>query len=122
MVKMLPLYLIAGLAGAIAFFCGFTGKKILFITDARSAVITLAAVGFLMCSLGALSPFVTKAPLHPFTITGYVLGSLALLAGIVQLFNLKVPVLSNPKTALIIIGVIIIIKIIIARLSGFLPK
>lgn len=122
MQKLLPLYIIAGLIGAIALISGLTGKKLLFVTDTRSAVIVLAAAGFLMCSFGALGVFITKAPLHPLTIAGYVLGTLALLAGIAQLFSIKVPVLSDPKNALIVIAAIIIIKVVIARLNFLLPK
>lgn len=121
MIKSIPIYIILGIAGIATIYAGFSGKRILFVTDTRSAVIVLTAIGFLMCSMGALGAFVNKAPAHPLTIAGYLLGSLALLTGIIQLFKLKVPLMSNPNSALLIIAVAITFKFIIARLNFLLP-
>ena len=121
MVKSLPIYAILGILAIITFYAGFTGKRILFVSDPRSAVIVLTVIGFIMCSMGTLGVFLAKAPAHPLTIIGYTLGSLALITGIVQVFRFKVPILSNPNSALFLIAVVIVIKFVIGRLSFLLP-
>lgn len=110
-------YIISVLVALIAFFGGFIAKKEMFILNARTAVIVLFIAGFAMCSSGAIGTFISKAPFHPLTIIGYVLGSVALFIGIVHVFKLKVPYFSSAHNALMIIGVIIVLKFIIARLS-----
>lgn len=121
MTRMLPLYIVTGAVGITSFYLGLTGKKFLFVTDTRMAVIVLAVVGFLMCCFGSIGVFVNKAPGHPLTAAGYVLGVLAMLTAAVQIFKLNVIILNNPRYALIVIGVIIAIKFIIARLAFLLP-
>jgi hypothetical protein len=121
MTKTFPIYIIAGAVALGALICGLAGFKILFITNARIAAITVAAAGFVMCSTGLLAPFVSTAPAHPLTIAGYLLGALALFAGIVQLFNLHVPLLADPKTALWVMATVIVLKVTIAQFS-FLIK
>lgn len=118
----MPLYILSGIIGLIALYAGFSGKTFLFIRDTRTAVIVLGVVGFLMCVFGAIGIFVTKAPAHPLTAAGYVLGSLALLISLSQLFRFKIPLFSDPKSALTMITIIIIIKIVIARFSFLLPS
>lgn len=122
MPKVLPVYILSALAAAVAASSGFSGHPIWFIRDTRTAVIALAAAGFVMCSTGAIFQFVQKAPLHALTILGYMLGSLALFAGLAQLFRWGVPYLSDARTALLVMTVAIAAKIIIARFAGTIVK
>ncbi len=115
MSKTWPLYALTALIGLIAVYSGFTGKKMWFITDTRTAVITLTAIGFIMCSLGQLAPFVTKATAHPLSILGYLLGTTALVIGVAQVFRFRLPVLHDPTAALTAICIVIVLKFIIAR-------
>ena len=117
----LPLYLLAALAGVLALIAGFGGITILFISDVKTAVIVLAAAGFIMCSSGMIGHFVANAPFHPLTIIAYIVGIIALFTGIVQIFNLDIPVLSDPSTALVVLTAAIVIKVLIARFA-FLIK
>lgn len=117
----LTLYVISCIIGIITIYAGFTGKSIVFIKDARSAVIVLGIIGFLMCIFGAIGVFVTRAPAHPLTIAGFILGLLAVLTALIHIFRFKVPILNDPRSALTIMTIIIIIKIIIARFSFLLP-
>ena len=122
MIKVIPLYALSAVAAVLALVAGFTGKRILFIGDIRMAVIVLFAAGFLLCSTGAITSFVGKAPGHPLTIAGYIIGAVALFTGLVQIFGWQVPVLVEPRTALIIITVAILLKVAIARFAYLLPK
>ena len=120
MSKAFPVYIIAGIVSLAAMYSGFTDKRVPFIYDTKTAVIVIAAAGFVMCSTGLIGLFINKAPAHPLTIAGYILGILALLVAIVQIYGLKVPYLYEPKNGLIAITVIIIIKVVIARFNYIL--
>lgn len=102
---------------------GLSGKQILFISGTRSAAITLGSIGFAMCTImPTIGKFISTAPAHPLTIIGYILGTIALLATITQIFNWNIPMIHNPKIALFTIAGCIVIKAIIGRLAPFLAK
>lgn len=119
--KTLPIYLLAGIIGLLSLYGGLSGQKILFINSPKTALITLAIVGFIMCSTGALAPFITNAPSHPLTLMGYTLGIVALIIALNQIFNWGIPLINDPKNALIVLSILIVVKIVIARF-GFMFK
>lgn len=119
--KNMFLYIVSGIIGLVALYAGLADKKMLFITSPRIAVIVLTIIGFLMCNFGSIGLFVSKAPLHPLTIIGCIMGLAALLAGIICIFNINIPFVNEPNNALILIGIIIALKFIIARLGFLLP-
>ncbi|QOR36507.1 hypothetical protein IMX26_06770 [Clostridium sp. 'deep sea'] len=100
---------------------GLTNKQFMFINSARSAVITLGIIGMCFCGI-SIGKFITNAPFHGFTIMAYVVGTIALACFITQLFKLNLPIIANPKNALLILAVSIIIKGIIARFGDVLVK
>lgn len=104
---------------ALIVLAGTSGNGILFINGPRSAVITLGAVGMIFCTI-SIGKFVTAAPAHPLTLLGYLLGTLALLILLGQIFQWKLPVIHEPKTALYIMAVCILLKTVIGRFSHFL--
>ena len=112
------LYVLSALIAVAAIYAGLTGAKLPYISGSRATLLMLAAAGFAMCSFGAIGDFIGKAPAHPLTIAGYLLGALALFIGIVHIANLKVPYLSDHKTAFALLAIIIVVKFIIARLKG----
>jgi hypothetical protein len=121
MLRTVLFYVFSGILCIPLFYSGLMGKKILFITDARTAVIILTFIGFMMCSFGAISLFVKKAPVHPLTIAGYILGIMALFIGIIQIFKIKIYFFGEPGKALVCIAIIILLKVIISRLYFLLP-
>lgn len=122
MPKVLPLYILSGLVALVAVYSGLTGNAVWFIKDTRMAVIVLAGAGFMMCSTGVITTFVTKAPAHPLTILTYLLGALALFAGLVQLCGWSVPMLSDSRTALIVITIVIVMKAVIGRFGHLIAQ
>jgi hypothetical protein len=100
-------------------FAGLSGKQILFINGPRSATITLGAVGFFLCML-AVGKFVSKAPFHPLTIIGYILGAIALPTLLTQIFQWKIPFIGDAKTALYVLAACMIIKSVIGCFAKFL--
>lgn len=91
------------------------------IFSSRWSVLALFLVGLLMCSFGSMGTFLAKGPGHFLTISGYLLGFLALITVMIQMFKLKVPFLGAPQNALLVILAIICLKVIIGRLSFLLP-
>ncbi len=118
--KVLPMQgmLIAILTLAVTgliVYAGLSGKKILFIEGPRSAVITLGIIGMAFCTF-SVGKFITAAPAHPLTILGYVIGTVALLSFLTQIFRWKLPVLADPTAALWVLAACIAAKTLIARL------
>lgn len=117
--KGLPIFAVEVIIAVIIAGLGLSGSKVLFITSPRSAVITLGIIGMLFCTL-SVGKFITSGPAHPLSILGYLLGAIAIAAFIIQIFNWKVPLLSDPQAALIILAVAMIGKGIIARFAHIL--
>lgn len=104
-------------------YAGLSGKQILFIKGPRSAVITLGAIGFAMCMImPTIGKFISNAPAHPLTIMGYIFGTIALLTTATQIFKWKIPILYDPKIALLVVAGCIVIKSIIGRFAPFIVK
>ncbi len=98
---------------------GLTETKVLFLKGSRAMTIVLGIAGMLLCTL-SIGKFIAKAPAHPLTILGYIVGVIALLSFTTQLFKLNIPLLNNPNTALIVLAIAIIIKGFIARFEHIL--
>ena len=96
-------------------YAGLSGKQIWFISGPKSAAITLGAIGMAFCTI-SVGRFITAAPAHPLSILGYLIGTVALLAFLAQVFQWKLPVVADPTAALWVIAVCIAAKTIIARL------
>jgi hypothetical protein len=108
---------------ALIVWAGLSGKQILFINGARSAVITLGAIGFAMCMImPTIGVFIKNAPAHLLTIMGYIFGAIALLTAIVQIFKWNIPIIYDPKIALFIVAGCIVIKSIIGRFALLIVK
>lgn len=93
---------------------GLSGKKILFIDGARSAVLTLGVIGMFFCTI-SIGRFIQTAPMHPLTIVGYIFGVFALLIFVVQIFQWHVPLIYDPKIALYAMAICIAIKSLVGR-------
>jgi hypothetical protein len=100
---------------ALIVYAGLSGKKILFVDGPRSAAITLGAIGMAFCAI-SVGRFISGAPAHPLSIVGYLVGTIALVAFLTQVFQWKISVLQDPATALWVIAVCIAIKTVVARL------
>ena len=111
------------LVTALVVWAGLSGRQILFINGARSAAITLGAIGFVMCMvMPTIGKFIGNAPAHPLTIAGYVFGVIALLVTVAQLFKWNIPMLHDPKIALFVIAGCIVIKSMIGRFAPLIIK
>lgn len=100
---------------------GLSGKQFLWIRSPRSASITLLVIGAVLCT-SSVGKFISTAWYHPLSICGYVLGTILMLSLIAQIFRLKLPIVGKSETALVIIGVCITLKGIIARFQFLLVR
>jgi len=108
---------------ALIICAGLSDRQILFIHDPRSAAITLGAIGFAMCMImPTIGVFIRNVPAHPLTITGYTFGVIALFTVIAQIFKWNIPIIYDPKTALLIIAGCIVIKSIIGKFAHMIAK
>jgi len=100
---------------------GLSGWKVFFIQGARSATIVLGILGMLLCTL-SVGKFIASVPAHPLSILGYIIGIIAMLTFLTQVFKWNVPIISNSQMALIVMAVAIIAKSVIARFAYFIVK
>lgn len=117
----IPIVIFEAIVAISIVFLGLSGKKILFVQSARSAVITLGIIGMLLCTM-SVGKFISSSPAHPLSILGYIFGTIALAAFIIQLFKWNVPILVEPKTALIVLAASMVAKGVIARFGYILIK
>ncbi len=100
---------------------GLSQHKFLGIQGPRSAVIILGIAGMLMCTM-SVGKFISAAPASPLSILGYIFGTVAMLTFLTQVFKWKLPIIGEPRTALIILATAIIIKSIVARFGYLITK
>lgn len=114
------LILVTAVAGLMVAF-GLSEKKILFLQGPRAATIALGVIGMLLCTI-SVGRFISAAPVHPLSILGYVIGTVALLAFLTQIFAWKLPVIGDPKAALIVLASAMVVKSVIARFAHLIAK
>ncbi len=107
--------LVAAVTGLIVW-AGISGRQVLFIDSPRAAVITLGAIGMAFCAI-SVGKFINGNPVHFLTILGYLLGVIALLIFLTQIFRWNLPIIYDAKTALFILAGITVLKSIIGRLA-----
>lgn len=83
---------------------------------ARAAFWILFLVGMTMCALGPLGQGAVVGWGNPRHIAGYILGGAALLLGAAVLFDFSLPLVNNPRTAVLALGLLMAVKVVIALL------
>lgn len=100
----------------------FSGISVPFISEYRNATIILLVLGFLMCTLGAMGYILAKSTFSLLTLVGSFLGVLAIVIGALSFFNKPIPFLHGERQAFIAIAVIILLKVILARIQLYVIK
>ncbi len=118
--KNIEILIMEVILAAVFVTLGLTNMKVLFLQGPRVMTIVLGIMGMLLCTI-SIGKFISTAPAHPLTILGYVVGVVALTAFVTQVFKIGIPVLENPKKALVILAVALVLKGLIARLLPLLP-
>ena len=99
---------------------GLANIHFLWIDSARSAAITLGVIGAIFCAANSYKFLMTR-PGHPISIIGSIIGVVAIVGLLVQIFGWEgFPILGNAKVTLVILGIGIIAKGIMGRFQGVL--
>ncbi|NLL91178.1 MAG: hypothetical protein GX222_02015 [Ruminococcaceae bacterium] len=114
-----PILFFEIILSAVIVVLGLKDVKILFLQGPRHMTIVLGIMGMLLCT-NSIGKFISSAPFHILSVLGYIVGGFALITFSAQLFNLKIPVIENPKTALVLLAAALVLKGFIARLRPLL--
>ena len=80
----------------------------------RGALVVLGIIGMAMCALGGIGPSVANGNwTHPITIAGIILGVLILLLIGGVLLDVNLPLISSDRTALAVVTLMIVAKIVL---------
>ena len=99
---------------------GLADIHFLWIDSARSAAITLGVIGAVFCAANSYKFLMTR-PGHPISVIGSIVGVVAVIGLLVQVFGWeRFPILGNAKITLVILGLGIVAKGIMGRFQGVL--
>lgn len=88
--------------------------RIPFIKSDRVAFGIVFVAGIGLCSMGGINQAVIRGWLHPISILGYILGTLATLLGLSVLFRIRIGPIQNDRAALITLVGIIVAKFVVS--------
>lgn len=114
------LHLVTLFAVPLFLYAGFSGRNLLFVDSPRAAALAIGVTGMLLCSAG-VGRFIAGAPAHPLTLLGYLIGAFGSLVFLVQWFQWEIPVLCEPKTAMLLLTGVIVVKFLLSRFAYLLP-
>jgi hypothetical protein len=109
--------IVLGLLAALLVFFVLTGRKVPLLANDRAALLTLVAIGMVMCTQGGIGRVAASGNwLHPFAILGYLLGAAILLIGIAALFGRQVPPLTSYYQSFTAVAVLAGIKLVLTTI------
>ena len=112
--KNIEILVVVTVVAALFVAAGLSGKKILFIDGPRPAVIALGVVGMALCAI-SVGKAITMAPAGILSILGYIVGTVALLTFVTQIFKWDLPVIGDAKNALIVLASCMVLKSLLSR-------
>jgi hypothetical protein len=110
-----PLASVFGLVAAVLVVGVLTNVVLAMGVSDRIAFFALVVVGMTMCALGGISQAPRHGWWHPISITGYVLGALALLLAVAVLLRIPMPWIATERAALMALTVLLLIKVAAAQ-------
>lgn len=90
--------------------------------DYGKLIMGLVALGFLMCTFGRIGYVYKNIPVSFISIVGTIFGIIALLMGLLILFNKHIPFVKNNKQAFILVLIIIITKVALVQVHTLFIK
>lgn len=106
-----------GVASGGVVFGVITNARIPFVGSHRTAFYLLVVLGMTMCSLSMQTE--KYGWLSPFTLSGILAGTAALLLTVLMALGVKLPYIHNYRDAIIALAAIMVVKIVVARIRGF---
>jgi hypothetical protein len=111
-----PLAGVVGLVAALLVAGVLTNVTLAMGISDRVAFVALVVVGMTMCALGGIGQAPVHGWGHPISITGYVLGALALLLAAAVLVGVPMPWITTERAALIALTALMLVKVGMAQL------
>lgn len=110
-------YIFEILIALIIFWVGMSNIDFLFITEPRSAAVTLGILGILFYVTNTMG-YVLRNPLHPIALLGSVFAIVGTILLVIQIFGFQFWILGNPIFALTYFALAMCAKAVIAM---FMP-
>lgn len=105
-----------GISALVLLLAVYGGFKLPIITDMHNAIILVAFLGIGMCLVGGIGPTIRRFGWKSFEVlTGAVLGILSSLILAYALFGLPLPFIGSDETALTILAILLMAKVVIAQ-------
>ncbi len=113
--------LVLGLLAAGLVFLVLTGRDVPIVGNGAGALLALGLIGIAMCTLGGIGPTQTALGwAHPLTIVGSILGVLALLLVALPLFGVRLPLVTDTRSAVLALTIVMLVKIGLMGVERFL--
>lgn len=98
---------------AAVVFIGYTGKKVLLLSNPRLDIILLAVIGMAICTQGGIGRIAASGQwAHPQAILGYILGGLILLITLAVFVGWKLPYIQTDQQALLAVAILASLKVV----------
>jgi hypothetical protein len=101
-----------GLLAIAVLVIALTGARVPLLSNLRISLIAFLILGMAVCANGIGRVAATGEWTHPLSIIGYLLGGLILVVGIAGLAGLRLPLIEDPRQALIAVAVLSGLKIL----------
>lgn len=114
-VSPLPVVIFGILAGLLVLGV-LTGRKLPLIANDKTALIVLLVLGIAMCAPGIGRVAQAGAWAQPLSILAYLLGALILLVGAAGIFGFKLPLVTDPRSAIIAVSGLAVVKLVLSAI------
>ena len=112
--------LVLGLLAAGLVFMILTGRDVPIVGNGAGALLALGILGMAMCTLSGIgSVQSTLGWTHPLTIIGSILGVAALLVVVLPLLGVRLPMMADTRSAVLVLTVIMLIKVGLMGVARF---
>ncbi len=110
-----------GLLASGLVFMVLTGRDVPIVGNGAGALLALGIIGIAMCTLSGIgSVQSTLGWTHPLTIIGSILGVAALLVVVLPLLGVRLPLVTDTRSAVLALAVIMLIKVGLTGVARFI--
>ena len=102
-------YILEIIVAIAIYWIGVMNVDVLFITNTRTAAITLGILGIIFYLTNTMG-YVMRNPLHPVALLGSIFAIIGMVLLVVQIFGFNFPILGNPILALTYFALAMIAK------------
>jgi hypothetical protein len=112
--------LVLGMLAAGLVFMVLTGRDVPIVGNGAGALVVLGLLGIAMCTMSGIGSVQgTLGWTHPLTIVGSILGVAALLVIVLPLLGVQLPLISDTRSAVLALAVIMLVKVGLMGVARF---